>query len=166
MDHLASSFLGLGNGATFALLALALVLTYRSSGVLNFATGAQALYGAYTYSFLRQGQLFNIIPGLPKTTDLGGSVPWIPALVISCVISAALGALLYVAVFRPMRKAPALAKAVASLGVLVVLQSLVSQRMGSLPVIVQAIYPSKPWTWHGQTVLSDRVLPRADRASR
>ena len=157
MDHLASSFLGLGNGATFALLALAIVLTYRSSGVLNFATGAQALYGAYTYAFLRQGQLFNIIPGLPKTTDLGGSVPWIPALAISCVISAALGALLYVAVFRPMRKAPALAKAVASLGVLVVLQSLVSQRMGSLPVIVQAIYPSKPWTWHGQTVLSDRV---------
>lgn len=157
VDHLASSFLGLGNGATFALLALALVLTYRSSGVLNFATGAQALYGAYTYAFLRQGQLFNIVPGLPKTTDLGGSVPWIPALAISCVISAALGALLYVAVFRPMRKAPALAKAVASLGVLVVLQSLVSQRMGSLPVIVQAIYPSKPWTWHGQTVLSDRI---------
>ena len=39
-----------------------------------------------------------------------------------CVISAVLGALLYVAVFRPLRYAPPLAKAVASLGVLVVLQ--------------------------------------------
>jgi len=157
VDHLASSFLGLGNGATYALLALALVLTYRASGVLNFATGAQALYGAYTYAFLRQGQLFNIIPGLPKTTDLGGEVPWLPALLISCVISALLGALMYVAVFRPLRKAPALAKAVASLGVLVILQALVSKRMGSLVVVVEAIYPSKRWTWQGQSVLSDRV---------
>jgi sulfate-transporting ATPase len=45
--------LGLGNGGVFAALAVALVVTYRSSGVLNFATGAQALYAAYTYSLLR-----------------------------------------------------------------------------------------------------------------
>jgi branched-subunit amino acid ABC-type transport system permease component len=42
--------LGLGNGGVFAALAMALVVTYHSSGVLNFATGAQALYAAYTYS--------------------------------------------------------------------------------------------------------------------
>ena len=35
--------LGLGNGGVFAALAVALVLTYRSSGVINFATGAIAL---------------------------------------------------------------------------------------------------------------------------
>ena len=46
-------FLGLGNGAVFAALAMALVVTYRSSGVLNFATGAQSLYAAYTYTLLR-----------------------------------------------------------------------------------------------------------------
>ena len=40
-------FLGLGNGGVYAALAVALVVTYRSSGVLNFATGAQALYAAY-----------------------------------------------------------------------------------------------------------------------
>ena len=33
--------LGLGNGGVFAALAVALVDTYRSSGVLNFATGAR-----------------------------------------------------------------------------------------------------------------------------
>ena len=56
--------LGLGNGGVFAALAMALVVTYRSSGVLNFATGAQALYAAYTYSLLRNGQLLSPIPGL------------------------------------------------------------------------------------------------------
>ena len=157
MDHLASSFLGLGNGATYAALALALVLTYRSSGVLNFATGAQALYGAYTYAFLRQGRLFVIVPGLPTTVDLGHPFGLVPAVLVTLVISAALGALLHVAVFRPLRKAPQLAKAVASLGVLVVLQSLMSERMGSSPVIVGPIFPSVRWTWQGQSVLSDRI---------
>jgi branched-subunit amino acid ABC-type transport system permease component len=64
--------LGLGNGAVYAALALALVMTYRSSGVVNFATGAIALYIAYTYAYLRDGELLIPIPGFPKTNDLGG----------------------------------------------------------------------------------------------
>ena len=46
-QHLIFLLLGLANGAVFAALALALVVTYRSCGVINFATGAMALYGAY-----------------------------------------------------------------------------------------------------------------------
>jgi len=45
-DHINFLLLGLGNGAVFAALAVALVVCYRSSGVLNFATGTIALYGA------------------------------------------------------------------------------------------------------------------------
>ena len=48
MDHINFMLLGLGNGAVFAALALALVVTYRSSGVLNCATGALSLQAAYT----------------------------------------------------------------------------------------------------------------------
>ena len=47
--------LGLGSGAVYAALALGLVVTYRSSGVVNLATGAIALYIAYTYAYLRHG---------------------------------------------------------------------------------------------------------------
>jgi branched-subunit amino acid ABC-type transport system permease component len=72
MDHIAASLLGLGNGGTFAALALAIVLTYRASGVINFATGAQALYAAYTYAFLREGKILLIIPGLPLTAVASG----------------------------------------------------------------------------------------------
>ena len=43
MTHVTSLLLGLGNGGVFAALAVALVLTYRSSGVVNFATGTIAL---------------------------------------------------------------------------------------------------------------------------
>ncbi len=81
----------------------------------------------------------------------------VPALLITLVISALLGALLYGLVFRPLRNAPPLAKAVASLGVLVILQGSMANRMGTTPVIVQAIYPSERWTWQDMTLLSDRA---------
>ena len=66
MDHVASLLLGIGSGGVFAALAVAIVITYRSSGVLNFGTGAIALYVAYIYAGLRQGHLLLIFPGLPN----------------------------------------------------------------------------------------------------
>jgi branched-subunit amino acid ABC-type transport system permease component len=94
VTDLAWSFLGLGNGATFAALGLALVLVYRSSGVINFATGAQALYAGYTYAFLRQGKLFLFIPFLDTTNDLGRTYSPAEELIITLLISGLLGALL------------------------------------------------------------------------
>src|SRR5690606_8378919 len=114
-DHLVFLALGLGNGAVYAALGLALVMTFRSSGVVNFSTGAVALYVAYTYGLLRKGELLNPIPGMPKTIDLGGRLGLLPAMGISLVIAAILGTLIYAIVFRPLRTAPPVAKAVASI---------------------------------------------------
>ncbi len=156
MDHLASLLLGLGSGGVFAALALALVITYRASGVVNFATGAMALYVAYTYAGLRKGELLVPFPGLPKTVDLGQELGFAPAVALSMVVAAALGALLYVLVFRPLRDAPQLAKAVASLGVLVVIQGALAIRQGTNTVSVAAIFPVERWEIGEVLVLSDR----------
>jgi ABC-type branched-subunit amino acid transport system ATPase component/branched-subunit amino acid ABC-type transport system permease component len=156
-QHLIFLLLGLANGAVFAALALALVVTYRSSGVVNFATGAMALLTAYVYAFLRQGQLLLLVPGLPKSIDVGGPMGFWPAAVLACVIAAALGLLLYVLVFRPLRTAPAVARAVASIGVMVVLTGVMAQRLGTTPVSVDPILPSSVWTMGSIRVSSDRV---------
>ena len=156
MDHVASLLLGLGNGGVFAALALAIVITYRASGVVNFATGAMALYVAYTYAGLRKGSLLVPFPGLPKTVDLGQDLDFLPAFLLSMVIAAALGALLYLLVFRPLRDAPQLAQAVASLGVLVVIQGVLAIRQGTNTVSVAAIFPSDRWELGEIMVLSDR----------
>ena len=79
MQQLASLLLGIGNGGVYAALGLALVLTYRSSGVINFATGAIALFSAYTYASLRNGQLLILIPGLPQSVSVGGPLSFFPA---------------------------------------------------------------------------------------
>src|SRR3974390_1307635 len=104
MIHVTSLLLRLGNGAVFAALAIALVLTYRSSGVVNFATGAMALYAAYTYAWLRDGKLLLLIPGLPTSVSLGSSLGFVPAAFLALAIAAASGALLYAVVFRPLRR--------------------------------------------------------------
>jgi ABC-type branched-subunit amino acid transport system ATPase component/ABC-type branched-subunit amino acid transport system permease subunit len=158
VDHVASLLLGLGNGGVYAALALALVITYRASGVVNFATGAIALYVAYTYAGLRRGELLIPVPGLPKTMDVGAELGFAPAVAISLIVGAALGALLYALVFRPLRDAPPLAKAVASLGVLVVLQGVLAIRQGTNPVSVAAIFPTDRWELGSVAVLADRFF--------
>ncbi|GAA3951952.1 branched-chain amino acid ABC transporter permease/ATP-binding protein [Gordonia caeni] len=142
-DHLAFLTLGLGNGAVFAALGLALVMTYKSSGVVNFATGAIALYAAYTYAYLRQGEFLNPVPGFPATIDLGGKWPVLPALIVAVLVAALLGVVLYLIVFRPLRAAPALAKAVAAIGVMLVLQALLALRIGADSPTVGRIFPSE-----------------------
>jgi ABC-type branched-subunit amino acid transport system ATPase component/branched-subunit amino acid ABC-type transport system permease component len=157
VDHIGSLLLGLGNGGVFAALALALVITYRASGVVNFATGAIALYVAYTYAGLRKGELLVPFPGLPKTVDLGQELGFAAATALSMLIAAVLGALLYLLVFRPLRDAPQLARAVASLGVLVVLQGVLAIRQGTNTVSVAPIFPAERWELGSAFVLSDRV---------
>jgi len=156
-DYINYLFLGLGNGAVFAALAVALVVTYRSSGVLNFATGALSLHAAYTYAFLRKGELLAPLPIGPKTYDLGDALGFWPSLVITLAIEAALGVLLYVAVFRPLRSAVPLAKAVASIGVMILLTAIVAERAGSSQIIVARIFPQENLTFGDFRIVSDRL---------
>ena len=150
-------FLGLGNGAVYAALAVALVVTYRSSGVLNFATGAQSLYAAYTYTLLRQGQLLQPIPGLRATVSVGGPMGFVPALLITLAIQALLGAIFYLLIFRPLRNHRAVAKAVASLGLASLLTALVSYQVGTQQLLAGPIYPQTRYTVGGMTIAMDRV---------
>jgi sulfate-transporting ATPase len=150
-------FLGLGNGAVFAALGMALVVTYRSSGVLNFATGAQSLYAAYTYTLLRQGQLLQPVPGLKAAIPVGGPMGLVPALLITFAIQALIGAVMYLLVFRPLRKHRAVAKAVASLGLASLLTALVNYQVGTQELLAGPIYPQQHYVAGGVTFPMDRI---------
>lgn len=149
--------LGMGNGAVYAALGLALVMTYKSSGVVNFATGAVALYAAYTFAYLRHGELLVPIPGLKSTIDVGG--PWsvLPALVVAVGLAAVVGVIVEFVVFRPMRTAPVLAKAVASIGVMLVLQALIALQVGSDAPSVAPIFEQSTVQIGDAVVPTDRL---------
>ncbi len=150
--------LGLGNGGVFAALAMALVVTYRSSGVLNFATGAQALYAAYTYSLLRNGQLLQPIPGLTPTIGIGTNLSFWPALLITLGIQAVLGAAAYLLIFRPLRNHRPVAKAVASIGLMGLLTAIVSYQVGTTSeILVNPIFPQSHLSFLGVDISVDRL---------
>jgi ABC-type branched-subunit amino acid transport system ATPase component/branched-subunit amino acid ABC-type transport system permease component len=156
-DHLVFLLLGLGSGAVYAALAMSLVVTYRSSGVVNFSTGAIALYVAYTFAFLRQGELLLPIPGLKQSVSLGAPLTMASAMAISLAIAAVLGLVLYWLVFRPLRASSPVAKAVASIGVMLLVTSLLAQRVGTNPVSVEAILPQGVFSIGNVGVPSDRL---------
>ncbi len=156
-QHLIFLLLGLANGAVYAALALTLVITYRSSGVVNFATGTMALLGAYTYAFLRQGEILIPLPGFSDTIELPVVLEFWPAALISVAVCALMGLLLYLVVFRPARAAPVVAKAVASIGVMVVLTGLFAVRVGPTGVRTEPILPSGTWTFGDVRITQDRV---------
>jgi ABC-type branched-subunit amino acid transport system ATPase component/branched-subunit amino acid ABC-type transport system permease component len=156
-EHVVFLLLGLANGAVYASLALALVVTFRSSGVVNFATGAIALFTAYLYAFLRQGQLLLFLPGLPQSIDLPGELSFVPAAAISVAAAALLGLALYGLTFRPLRRASPIAKAVASVGVMTVITGAILQSLGTAPVVVGSIFPTSVYTIGSVRVSADRL---------
>ena len=47
------ALIGLGAGAVYAALGLGIIVTYKATGVINFAVGALGSWSAYVYTELR-----------------------------------------------------------------------------------------------------------------
>ncbi len=150
--------LGVGAGAIYAGLALGLVLAFQGSGVVNFAHGAIAMYAAYVYDTLRdQGDYVLPLIGLPARIHLAESVSTPIAMVLALATAAVLGLVLHVAVFHPLRARPLLAKIVASVGVMLVLQTVVVLRFGTANNIVGSALPRGGVDVIGVNVPGDRL---------
>lgn len=153
------SALGIGSGAVYALLAHGIMLEFRSSGFVNFGHAAMAMFLAYVFSELRlTGELLLPVVGLPDRLGLSaGPMDTIPAAILTIAYGGALGAVIYMALFRWIRHAPALAKVVASVGVLLALQALAVLKFGTVTRTVPRVLPGEPMTVAGVTFPRDRL---------
>jgi branched-chain amino acid transport system permease protein len=153
-EHLLFLIVGLGAGAAYAAIAMALVTTYRGTGVINIAQGTMAVWAAFVYDELRrQGDL--VMP--VGRVHLGGGLSTLPALVIGVATVALLGLILHLVVFRPLRSAPPLAKVVASVGVAITLEALVVLRFGTGRRAVPPALPDDPVHVGALTFSRDRI---------
>jgi ABC-type branched-subunit amino acid transport system permease subunit len=150
--------LGLGAGAVYAMLALGLVLKYRSAGVVDFSHGAVAMFIAYVYLGLRaDGTLEFPWIGIPHSlTITGNAMAAAPAIAIALLYAALLGVILYALVFRPLRAATPLTRVCASVGVMLLLQAVAVLNYGTTAKSTPTILPSEPLTIAGITVPVDR----------
>jgi branched-subunit amino acid ABC-type transport system permease component len=153
--------LGLGAGATYAILGQGLVLKYRSAGVVDFAHGAVAMFIAYVFVNLRSfGELELPVVIIPHQISLNGGagINTTLAIVISLVYSAALGFVLYRLVYRPLRNASQLTRVCASVGVMLALQAIAVLNYSTEPVATNPIFPSGSLKISGVTFPQDRLF--------
>jgi len=120
--------LGLGAGAYIAGIATGLVVMYRGSGVINLAMGAQAMVAGYALWGFTTGE-FGFTLG-----------KWL-AVPLALATVLALGALMEVLAFRPLRAAAPVAKLVASLGILLFLAAGFTLWFGPQPVNEPPLLP-------------------------
>lgn len=117
--------LGLGLGAMYALAGQGIVVIYRGSGVINFALGAIGTAAAYFAWELQNA-------GWPFGAAFAAGV----------TLSAILGVAVQIMVMRPLRRASSLVRLVATLGVLVVLQALLTLRYDDNVTLVASPLPT------------------------
>jgi branched-chain amino acid transport system permease protein len=114
-------------GSVYSVAATGLVITYRMSGVFNFAHGALGMFAAFFFSWLVQRIGLPIFPAM-LVTVLG--------------LAPVTGVLLHFLIFRPLRDAPTVVKIVVTIGLLVALQGLASTFWGRAGLSPQQIFPT------------------------
>src|SRR5919107_4159812 len=107
------TFDGLSRGAVYAAFALALVLIWRSTRIVNFAQGAMAMFTTY----------------LALTVIEGGQSYWV-GLVVALVAGLVLGAVVERLVIRPVEGGPELNAVIVTLGLFIAIQALISVLFG------------------------------------
>ncbi|HEY3141905.1 MAG TPA: ABC transporter permease [Acidimicrobiales bacterium] len=127
---------GLPIGCVFALLAVGLVLTYRTSGVFNLAFAAQAYTSAAVFYVVRHDHEW----------------PLLPAAVLAIgVVAPLLGLGLERGLFRHLRGAPPIARTVTSLGLLVAIPEIVKLWIGDSaqknPPPLWPVTRTDEWLW-------------------
>ncbi len=142
MSHFVDfAVLGIATGSLYALLGLGLTVVFRASGVVNFSHGGIAVVAAYLYF----------------DTSTHGWPTWL-AVATATASGMALGQMIYLVAVRPLRLASTLTKAIATLAVLVMFQSIVTLRYGSAPRTVTSFLPSRPVHMLGTTVPAEDLI--------
>jgi branched-chain amino acid transport system permease protein len=119
---------GIGNGAVYASLAIALVLIFRTTGILNFAQGEMALYSTYLAWFFNDR----------------GMTMWL-AIVVSMLISFIGGALIERIVIRPVEQASPLVLVIVTIGMFLAINSIVQVQFGSDAKQLPRAYTARVW---------------------
>jgi branched-chain amino acid transport system permease protein len=143
--------LGLGIGSLYSMLGAGLVIVYRGSGVINFAQGAFAMYGVFTFDEARRNGYLRLpwfdflpthdlnVPVSIKLSDTG--VATFPAILLALAMAVLIGLAAHFLVFRPLRAAAPLGKVIGSLGLMLYLQGIAQLNFGGTGRQPESILP-------------------------
>ena len=135
--------LGITAGSVYGLTGTGLVLTYKTSGIFNFAQGAVATTGAYVFYILHDDVLH--LPAVPT------------ALICVFVVGPVLG-LGMEAMARRLADASATMKVVATVGLVLVVQGFFSATFGTLARTFPAWLPQRTFDIGGVFIGEDQMI--------
>jgi branched-chain amino acid transport system permease protein len=139
-DFLQQVVSGLASGAIFASLALALVLIYRSTDVVNFAQGEMATFATYiAWALMDNGLSY-----------------W-PAFVLTLVIAFLGGAAVERTLIRPVEHRPEIAIVIVTIGLLIILNGLTGWIWGAEVKAFDSPFPNETWDVGGVTISQQDV---------
>lgn len=133
---------GISDGSIYALAAIGLVLTYRTSGVFNFAIGAQAAASGYVF----------------YTLWVTERIPWPVAAIVSLVGVGIVGSLVFERVAYWLGEAPVVMRVAAVIGILVLLQSAITGAYGAPTISIKQFLPQSGVQIGGLQVLGSQII--------
>lgn len=142
---------GLVLGSMYALVALGYTMVYGIINLINFAHGEVLMVGALT-SWTIIGLMKDGMPGTP------GYVILVVALVISCVVAAALNFVIEKLAYRPLRNSPKLAPLITAIGMSILLQTLAMIIWKPNYKPYPTLLPSTPFNIGGAVITPTQVL--------
>jgi len=119
--------LGIVSGSVYALASTGLVLTYKTSGVLNFGYGALALFTTYIHWTLA------VNAGLPV---------WLSALIVVFIVAPILGVILDTQLFRPLEGQPQIISVIATVGLFVLFRGIAQLIWKGATESVPSLFPA------------------------
>src|SRR5688572_32401776 len=125
-DFLQQVVSGLASGGIYASLALALVLIYRATQVVNFAQGEMAMFTTFVAWSLME------------------RMPYWPAFLLTLVLASLGGAALQLGFIRPLRNAPVLTTVIVTIGLLIGLNGLARVIWGNEPRVLESPFSTDP----------------------
>ena len=120
MDQFIQQFAsGLSTGSLYAILALSLVLIYRSTGIVNFAQGEMAMFTTFI--------AWSVLNG-------NGNAWWYwVAFLVTIVVAAGMGGLIEMVTLRPVENGPVLNPIIVTLGLFTFINSIALRVWGGEP---------------------------------
>jgi branched-chain amino acid transport system permease protein len=118
---------GLASGGIYALLALALVLIHRATGVINFAQGEMATFSTY----------------ILWTLTANHAWPYWPAFFVVLVVSFAGGFAIHQTIIRPVERGSVLRVVIVTIGLLLLLNGLMTWIWTGEVRAVQSPFPAE-----------------------
>ena len=152
MDTLIQQIInGLVLGSMYALVALGYTMVYGIINLINFAHGEVLMVGALT-SWTIIGLMTESMPGTP------GWLILLIAMLIACVVAAALNFVIEKVAYRPLRNSPKLAPLITAIGMSILLQTLAMIIWKPNYKPYPNLLPAEPFHIGGAVITTTQIL--------